>query len=735
MTIDLLGVGAEVPATKADVFPGSNLSSTKRSSIRDAGRLLAALLRGRDRPVRLEEARRRLRWSGSDEAFFTAARTLARDKAGLLHNGLLFPPTLLDFRRAQVAHEPNGRFWALLEDGRRLPVSPRAARLVLGGDLVQAALIAPKDVEHDPDVIPVAVLSRDRPRFWGRVVAGEGGRLCAAAERRIDALAIEISDPAGLRPGDIVHAEIDGSGFIGRKTRARVVEVIGHENDPSVESELARRLWELPDGFTAATLAAAAAVSLPDAVEADRQDWRALPFVTVDGASSRDYDDALHGEESGSGWRIRVAIADVAHFVRAGSALDQAGRERLTSVYLPQRTWPMLPEPLSNGVCSLNPGEDRLVLACDMAIGDEGEVRSFRFAKAVIRSAARLVYDDVSAFIDAGTALAAPEAALHSVRALAAAARGLGSAAGRRRLDIHQDALQPVLGADGKLDHVEVESRGSAHRLVEECMLAANLCAARFLHRAGVHAAFRNQPAPDAEGAEALAVTLGGYGIALDAAAVEGAPAAFRGALAGALRSARVLTDYPIIRSAVLEVMRPAAYEPETFGHFSLGEAAYVHFTSPIRRYPDLVTHRVIKAALEGRSPSDEHGAQDLARLCAACTVRAKAASGAEAEARKMLYAGYARRLAAGGRIPATACADSMSERGVYVRLDRLLLEAFVPARVLKAAGWTLEGEGPYWRDAAGGSIRPGDRFASVLAGAETSSRRIDLCPVTTSRT
>ena len=340
----------------------------------------------------------------------------------------------------------------------------------------------------------------------------------------------------------------------------------------------------------------AAVGRLPERVEpgrhARRKDLRQLPLVTIDGATARDFDDAVFAETRDEGWRLVVAIADVAHYVRAGTALDEEAWKRGTSVYLPDRVVPMLPEALSNNLCSLRPREARLALVCDMAIDRAGAVTGYRFDEAVIRSRERMTYAQIASFLS-GEDLPVAMPVASSIRALAELYRTLRQARERRGaldFDTPESALKLKIG---KVTAIRPVIRNDAHRLIEEAMIAANVCAARFLERHGREALYRVHEGPEREKAEQLASAFAACGIRWSPE--DGTPAA----LQGALRAIGGRGDAWLFEMLVLRAMQQAEYRPEPRGHFGLALERYAHFTSPIRRYPDLVVHRAIKRILK----------------------------------------------------------------------------------------------------------------------------------------
>src|SRR5260221_332925 len=385
-----------------------------------------------------------------------------------------------------------------------------------------------------------------------------------------------------------------------------------------MEIEIALRKFDLPHEFSKKSLAAARA--MPEEVRAEdlkgRKDLRHLPFVTIDGETARDFDDAVHAVRDGKGFRLRVAIADVSHYVRPGDALDEDARERGTSVYFPRRVIPMLPEKLSNGLCSLNPNVDRLAMVCDMAIAADGKVTRYEFYAAVFRSKARLTYTAVWEMLS-------KEKANQELNCLFEVYKALSQERKRRgAIDFETVETRMVFDDKGKILRIVPEPRNEAHRLIEECMLAANVCAGNFLSERKHPVLYRVHDVPAPEKVTALRDFLAELGLALP-----GGEKPAPGDYAQILEKIKTRPDFLLLQTILLRSLKQAVYTPENVGHFGLAFDAYVHFTSPIRRYPDLLVHRAIKALLAGKKYDGGIDWQALGRHCSETERRADDAS------------------------------------------------------------------------------------------------------------
>jgi ribonuclease R len=443
---------------------------------------------------------------------------------------------------------------------------------------------------------------------------------------------------------------------------------------------------------------------------------RELQFVTIDGETARDFDDAVYcrREQIGGkqGFRLWAAIADVSHYVRHGDALDTDARERGTSVYFPRRVIPMLPEKISNDLCSLNPSVDRLAMVCEMAISAKGEVASYEFFPAVFRSAARLTYTQVWNWLSAGKA---PEhlVVLHEAFEVLLEARTR-----RGAIDFETVETRMLFDAKGKIDKIVAEPRNDAHRIIEECMLAANVCAGNFLAEHAHPALYRVHDVPSPEKVAALRDFLAEIGLQLP-----GGEIPRPGDYAQLLQKIKKRPDFALLQTILLRSLKQAVYSPNNAGHFGLAFDAYVHFTSPIRRYPDLLVHRAIKAVLSGK----KYNEVDWEALGRHCSETERRADDASRDVENWLKCYYMRDHV-GGTFSGTI--TGVVPFGLFVTLDEYFVDGLVHISELgrdyfqyDAARHMLLGE------RTGKRFRLADRMTVKLVRVDLDSRKMDLVP------
>ena len=593
------------------------------------------------------------------------------------------------------------------DDGRRLAID--ADGRVRPGDRVEGVANGHKaDALRviEPSSLPVVGVLRKAARFWF------ADSLDPDLKGRIDLVA-----PPAARPGAVVEVEV--CRVSPRATEGRVLGVIEAGNEAARAAQALLAAHRIPRTWPFEP----AKLSIPSAVAAheiaNRRDYRRLPLVTIDGVDARDFDDAVFAEpRPRSGWRLVVAIADVSHYVESGSALDLAARERGNSVYLPDRVVPMLPEALSNGICSLVAQADRLAVVCEMTISSQGRISGYAFCDAVIRSRARLDYGAVDGLLQGG-ALPVDEDVLASLKALHEVYRAL-----RRRRDdrgaLDFDACEArVVLRDGRPQHVEPVLRNDAHRLIEEAMIAANVAAARHLEALRSRQPHRPPPVyrvhepPTKDKADALDLALRVVGERLPPGPLTPP------ALAAAYNRARAKSSWPgwIWDALVLRTLAQARYEPRRLGHFGLALPTYLHFTSPIRRYADLLVHRLIK----GETPSVDALADAAAHISA--TER-------RAEDLERAVDAWLKCALVEGRIGETfeGTVAGVAAFGMFVELDGLFVQGLVHvSRLGRDYYHYLPETMSLAAERSGTRFCLGDRVRVVVEEVAVASGRIDL--------
>lgn len=544
-----------------------------------------------------------------EEADFFARRINAMAREGdvvINRKGALCIAEKLDLIKGRVVGHPDGFGFVVPDDASGdLFVGPKEMHKVLHGDRVMVREIG-VDRRGRREGKIVEVLEHVHDRLVGRLFVERGVRFIRAEERRItQEILVSPEGSLDAEPGQVVTVELVTQPNRYSQPIGRIVEVLGNYADPGMEIEIALRKHDLPHVFSID--AEAQARKTPQKVL--KKDWktaeglkrvdlRELPLVTIDGETARDFDDAVYAEKSGKGWRLVVAIADVSHYVQPGDALDRDGYERGNSVYFPRRVIPMLPEELSNGICSLNPEVERCCMVCDMQIDAKGELGKYSFYPAVMLSKARLTYTEVWEILQdpKGKAAKARKPLVGHLADLYALFGVLLKARNRRgAIDFETTETRMVFNEAGKIERIEPVTRNDAHRLIEECMLAANVCAADFLGKHQHTALYRIHEGPTERKLENLRRFLNERGLSLGGG---DEPQAKDYALL--MEQVKGRPDTALLQTMLLRSMQQAVYSPERLGHFGLAYDAYTHFTSPIRRYPDLLVHRSIRAVLAG---------------------------------------------------------------------------------------------------------------------------------------
>lgn len=506
----------------------------------------------------------------------------------------------------------DGRGYVVVDNtNERVGLSASQLKQVFPGDRVRINTLGVNDNNQTQGAIN-RVLHRAHPELIGRFHREEGISFVVPEDNRIrhDIIILPGHD-AAAKNTQFVTVKITHWPSARTQAIGEVIAVLGDSMSSTLAIDVAKKTFELPDKWPEGMDAVLKRLSHdPSTVmEADREDLTALDFLTIDGADAKDFDDAVYATSTDNGFHLRVAIADVSHYVQPNSLLDAEALKRGTSVYFPDQVLPMLPETLSNDLCSLRPNVPRLALVCDMHINTRGELNSFRFYKGLIQSKARLTYHEVADYLTHGefTDKTVPDGVKTAIKHLHALYKCLLMAREQRgALNFNTQDSQIVLDASGQVEKIIATSRNDAHKLIEECMLVANVAAAEFTLQQQCPALFRVHGAPEQDRIADLSEFLGFRGVSL-----KGGLTPTVKQLNDVLLAFEDHEDQPIVENVILRSMAQAVYRPDHDGHYGLGYEAYAHFTSPIRRYPDLITHRIIKALLSSEDKAGKRYARD----------------------------------------------------------------------------------------------------------------------------
>jgi len=631
-------------------------------------------------------------------------------------------PDKLDLIKGRVEGHPDGFGFVVPEEGGDdLYLSPKEMHRVLHGDKVLVR-VAGFDRRGRREAKIVEVLEHVNRFIVGRYYLEGGVGFLIAENRRINQdILVPVENAGEARSGQVVTVEILTQPGAHNEAVGRVSEILGSFTAPGMEIEIALRKHDLPYVFPPEV--EKQAEKLPNKVLkkdlAGREDIRHLPLVTIDGETARDFDDAVFCEPLGrSGFRLVVAIADVSHYVQSRDALDSEGFNRGNSVYFPRRVIPMLPEALSNGLCSLNPEVDRLSMVCDMRITSTGSIKEYRFYPAVIHSHARLTYNQVWDWLSGAARPDKKQAALMPhLEALDKLFRTLLKARAKRgAIDFGSTETQINFDDQGKIKEIVPVIRNDAHRIIEECMLAANVCASDFLHANKQPALFRVHEGPTAEKLAALRGFLAEFGLDLG-----GGDKPHAKDYATLLDRIKDRPDHGLLQTVMLRSLKQAIYSPDNKGHFGLAYEAYTHFTSPIRRYPDLLVHRGIKAVLNG----EKLPAKGLAEIGLHCSMTERRADDATRDVDAWLKT-YFMRDRIGDEYNGTVSA--VTSFGMFVAIDEIFIEGLVHVSELGQDYFHYDqAKHMMLGERTGKKYRLGDRVRIKVMRADIETSKIDF--------
>ncbi|MGH8128243.1 MAG: ribonuclease R [Gammaproteobacteria bacterium] len=628
-----------------------------------------------------------------------------------------------------LAHRDGFGFLSPDEGGDDVFLPPRVMRSLMHGD--RASVRVQKNHDGRSEGRLVDVLERARTQLAGTYFREHGLSFVRPADPRIaDDVLVPTDAVAEAKPGQMVTVELTAFPDHHSPAVGRVVEVLGDRAMAGMASELAVRNHDLPHVWPKAVLAEAEALPTHVRTEdcAGREDLRELPLVTIDGEDARDFDDALYCRPERDGFRLYVAIADVAHYVRRNSALDAEALNRGNSVYFPDRVIPMLPEALSNGLCSLNPDVDRLCMVAEMKVRKDGSVTRSRFYSAVMHSRARLTYTEVAAILVDGDkdARRKRESLIEHLEALHGVYRALAKERAQRGA-IDFDSVEPrfMFGVDGHVSGLKPLVRNAAHRLVEECMIAANSAVAHRLSGKKIPALYRSHERPPADKLADLREFLGLHGLNLGGGS-EPQPAHY----AKLMRAIAQRPDRMRIETMLLRSLSQAMYVSDSTAHFGLALTHYAHFTSPIRRYPDLLVHRALKHLFTGEPAAafayDADEMQALGRRCSMTERRADEASREVADALKAEY------MSSRVGEEFAGVVTGVTGFGLFVQLEDLFVEGLVHVTALSSDYYEFDSATQRLNGTRSGvSYAVGDRMQVRVARVSIEERKIDLVPAT----
>ncbi len=715
---------------KGKVDPFAERESQKYDNPIPSREFILDYLAERGRPATQDQLEQELGLRSDDQREALRRRLIAMTRDGqVLKNrkGAFGPLDSMELIAGRVIGHKDG-FGFVVPDagGEDLFLSPRQMRMVFHGDRILAR-VSNIDTRGRREAIVVEVLEQNTKQLVGRLYIESGAAYVEPSNKRINQSILIPPDAVGeAKHGQMVVVAITSQPNQKARAIGEIVEILGDHMAPGMEVNVAIRNHELPNRWPDDVLLEANRfdAEVPEEAISGREDFRKLPFVTIDGDDAKDFDDAVYCEprEKG-GWTLYVAIADVSHYVRPNSALDKEAYKRGNSVYFPGRVIPMLPEALSNNLCSLNPNVDRLVMVCEMTIHPTGRITRYRFSEGVINSHYRLTYTQVHAMMEKNDRRMrerfkeiVPELThLYDLFHILQKARK-----SRGAIDFDLPETKIVFGKDRKIEKIIPYERFDSHKVIEECMLCANICAARYLEKSLQPALYRVHQGPTEEKLTDLRRFLNEMGLKM-AGHREPVPADY----AQILRATESRPDAHMIQTVLLRSMSQAIYSPENKGHFGLAYDAYTHFTSPIRRYPDLLVHRAIKHMLTAKSPQ-----KDLSALMKAgehCSMTERRADDATGEVTDWLKCEFMMDKVGqefSGRI------SGVTGFGVFVELADVYVEGLVHISTLPEDYYQFDSiKHALIGERSGKQFRLGDTIKIQVARVDLDQCQIDFVP------
>ncbi len=627
----------------------------------------------------------------------------------------------------RVLGHPDGFGFLKPDDGSDdLFLTPREMNPLLHNDRAMVRVVG-IDRKGRREAAVVEILERNTQQIVGRFYKEDGFTYVVPDQKNIAQTVLIQKGGAGkAKQGQIVVAEIVEQPTKQRQPIGRIIEVLGNHMAPGMEIEMAIRSHGLPHQWPDELLEEIEPLTpeVPEAAKSGRTDLRKTPLVTIDGEDARDFDDAVFCQKTPKGWKLLVAIADVAHYVKINTALDKEAQKRSTSVYFPEQVIPMLPEILSNGLCSLNPEVDRLCMVCELIIDQQGKVSRARFFEAVMRSHARLTYTEVAKMLVDGDKLTCEKYkallphlkqlyGLYQVMRLSREQRGA--------MDFDTQETKIIFGPDRKIEKIVPTVRNDAHKLIEEFMITANMAAAKFLNGKKMPKLLRVHEGPSTDKLLSLKTFLSELGLSLGGGD-KPAPLDYM----ALIESVKDRADSHLIQTVLLRSMSQAVYSPELKGHFGLALDAYAHFTSPIRRYPDLLVHRAIRHCLQGHKPETfVYGFPDMVNLGELCSANERRADDATRDVVSWLKCEYMMDKT-GEVLPGIISA--VTSFGFFVELAEIYVEGLVHISSLGQDYFSFDPTSHQLRgERTGAKYRIGDNVTVKVARVSLDDKKIDF--------
>ncbi|MCI4235832.1 ribonuclease R [Dickeya dianthicola] len=696
----------------------------------------------RDTPISREELATDLQLTSDEQLEALRRRLRAMERDGQLvftRRQCYALPEKLDLLRGTVLGHRDG-YGFLRVEGRKddLYLSAEQMKTVIHGDVVLAQPLG-EDRRGRREGRIVRILEPRTNQIVGRYFTEAGTGFVVPDDSR---LSFDILIPsefiAGARMGSVVVVELTQRATRCTKAIGKIVEILGDNMGTGLAVDIALRTHEIPHSWPPKVEEQVSdlADEVPEDAKKGRIDLRSLPLVTIDGEDARDFDDAVYCEKKrGGGWRLWVAIADVSYYVRPGTALDHEARARGTSVYFPSQVVPMLPEVLSNGLCSLNPQVDRLCMVCEMTVSTQGKLSGYTFYEAVMSSHARLTYTKVWSILQGDEALrehyqplVAPLEELHQMYKVLDHAREV-----RGGIAFETEEAKFIFNAERRIERVEAVVRNDAHKLIEECMILANISAAKFVEKNEEPALFRVHDQPSEDHVLALRSVLGELGLTLKGG-MKPQPKDY----AELMNSIAGRPDHEMLQTMLLRSMKQAVYDPENRGHFGLALTSYGHFTSPIRRYPDLSLHRAIKYLLSDRKARWTHSGgwhadfNEMLQLGEHCSMTERRADEATRDVADWLKCDFMQDHVGEAF---TGIISSVTGFGFFVRLNDLFIDGLVHVSTLDNDYYRYDNVGQRLIGESRGQVyRLGDEVQIRVEAVHMDERKIDFALLSSTR-